>query len=357
MLRSIMSLDSTAREKAMGLRELRYFLSVAETGNLDRAARTMNVTPSAISHQIRKLEDGIGTPLLLRHRRGMTPTRAGACLRDRLHTVMQLLAAPLDEAEPRALPETIKLGVPVETGGPLIVPLLKSCSLRWPHITLDIREGIGADMLEWIVHRYVDVAILCDSPLLPEVEVLPVMTENLGLVAPVHFRVAQDPQPLPVRELTGEPLILPSKQHWLRRRLDQATMQRGVELVPILQVDSTTLSKLMVRSGFGCTILPGTSVQAEVDQGTFTFRPIMKPSLVCTHSIAFHRVASNNLVAAFADLVFETMTALAHNGAWFGIQTITRKPFGGRTAGNGSLPIMEKRENQAADDKVLVSLL
>jgi hypothetical protein len=83
----------------------------------------------------------------------------------------------------------------------------------------------------------------------------------------------------------------------------------------------------------------------------------MKPSLVCTHSIAFHRIASNNLVAAFADLVCETMTALAHSGAWFGIQTITRKPIGGRTAGNGSLTFMEKRENQAADDKVLVSLL
>jgi DNA-binding transcriptional LysR family regulator len=272
----IASPDCAAREKALGLRELRYFLSVALMGNLGRAARALNVSPAAISQQIRKLEEGIGKPLLLRHGRGVTPTPAGACLRDRLHTVMQLLAAPLDEAEPKVLPGVISLGVPAETGGPLIVPLVRSCRLRWPHVTLEVREGFGADLAEWIAHRYVDVAILEDPPLLSELEVIPIMTEDLGLVAPVHSRIAQDPRPLPVRELTSEPLILPSEQHWLRRRLDRATMQRGVNLAPVLQVDSTTLSKLMVRSGFGYTVLPGTSVQAEVAQGDFHVPTVYK---------------------------------------------------------------------------------
>ena len=334
----IASPDSAAREKALGLRELRYFLSVALTGNLGRAARALNVSPAAISQQVRKLEEGIGTPLLLRHGRGVTPTPAGACLRDRLHTVMQLLAAPLDEAEPKVLPGVISLGVPAETGGPLLVPLVQSCRLRWPHVTLEIREGFGADLAEWIAHRYVDVAILEDPPLLSELEVIPIMTEDLGLVAPVHSRIAQDPRPLPVRELISEPLILPSEQHWLRRRLDQATMQRGVSLAPVLQVNSTTLSKLMVRNGFGYTVLPGTSVQAEVAQGIFTFRPFIRPSLACTHSIAFHRAASNELTA-FADLARETMTTLAHNGTWFGTQAVTRRALGDPVEANRSLTL------------------
>ena len=94
--------QSEAREKALGLRELRYFLSVAQTGNLGRAARDLNISQPAISLQLRKLEEGFGTPLLLRHGRGVTLTPAGASLRDRLHTVMRLLASPLDDAISRA---------------------------------------------------------------------------------------------------------------------------------------------------------------------------------------------------------------------------------------------------------------
>src|ERR1700757_3045896 len=88
-------LTSEAREKALGLRELRYFLSVAQTGNLGRAARDLNVSQPAISLQLRKLEEGFGTPLLLRHGRGVTLTPAGARLRDRVHTLMRLLGSPL----------------------------------------------------------------------------------------------------------------------------------------------------------------------------------------------------------------------------------------------------------------------
>jgi len=320
--RDIASLDSAAREKALGLRELRYFLSVALAGNLGRAAKALNVSPAAISQQIRKLEDGLNTQLLLRHGRGVTPTLAGACLRDRVHTVMRLLAAPLDETGPEMLPRTISLCVAAETGGSLVVPLFRSFQLRWPEVTLDVREGLGADLAEWIVRRSVDVAILEDPPLLAEVEVIPIMTEALGLVAPVHSHMAQDSRPLSVRELIGQPLILPSMRHWLRRRLDQAVIQRGIQLIPVLQVDSTRLSKAMVRGGFGYTVLPYTAVQTEVAQGNLAFRPIVQPSLVCNHSIAFHRAASNTLIAAFADMARETMIALAHGGVWQGIHIL-----------------------------------
>src|SRR6478609_5796232 len=73
---NIASLESTPREKALGLQELRYFLSAALAGNLGRAARALNVSPAAVSRQLRKLEEGLGTQLLLRHGRGVTPTLA-----------------------------------------------------------------------------------------------------------------------------------------------------------------------------------------------------------------------------------------------------------------------------------------
>src|SRR5579862_5309190 len=141
VLRDAALLQSEAREKALGLRELRYFLSVAQTGNLGRAAQLLNVSQPAISLQLRKLEDGLGTQLVLRHGRGVTLTAAGTCLRDRLQTVLQLLSSPLDDSDPEALPSTVSLGVPAEAGAPLVAPLARMVRERWPDIALDIREG------------------------------------------------------------------------------------------------------------------------------------------------------------------------------------------------------------------------
>ena len=310
------SRQSEAREKALGLRELRCFLSVAQVGNLGRAARDLNVSQPAISLLLRKLEEGLGTQLLLRHARGVTLTPAGACLRDRLSTVLRLLASPLDEAVGESAPTTMALAVPVEAGASLVTPLAAAFRARWPDATLDVREGSGADLEEWLLHRHVDLAILQDPPSLPEITCIPVPGESLGLVAPVDSRLASDMRPLALRELVGDSLILPGPQHWIRRRLDLAAQQAGIRLRPVLQVNSTALIKVMVRGGLGHTILPRSAVQDEVARGALAFRPIGPAPLTCTRAIAFHRAASNTPVVAFADMARTAMATLAANGAW-----------------------------------------
>jgi LysR family transcriptional regulator, nitrogen assimilation regulatory protein len=310
------SRQSETREKALGLRDLRYFLSVADTGNLGRAARDLNVSQPAISLQLRKLEEGLGTQLLLRHARGVTLTPAGTCLRDRLQTVMRLLASPLDEAAPEPASQSISFAVPAEAGAPLVTPLARAFRSRWPDVTLDVREGSGADLEAWLLHRHVDLAMLQDTSSLPEIEMTPMLTESLGLVAPVHSHLLDVTGPLSLRELAGDALILPGPQHWIRRRLEHAAQQHNVRLNPVLQVDSTTLTKVLIRSGLGCAILPHSSVQDEIAQGGLVFRLIGQPPLSCKRVIAFHRAASNTIVGSFATMACNVITTLVARGAW-----------------------------------------
>jgi LysR family nitrogen assimilation transcriptional regulator len=314
--------QSEAREKALGLRELRYFLRVAQTGNLGRAARDLNVSQPAISLQLRKLEEGFGTQLLLRHGRGVTLTAAGASLRDRLHSVMQLLASPLDDAAAGSAPTAISFAGPTESVAPLMAPLVMAFRSRWPEVILDVREGSGADLEEWLLHRHVDIALLLDPPSLPDIEIRPVLTENLGLVAPVHSHLVSDAQPISLRELAGDSLILPCPSHWIRRRLEIAAQQCGMRLNPVLQVNSTALTRVMVRSGLGYTILPRSCVQDDIAHGALAFRTIGQPQLACTRVIAFHHAASNTLVPAFADMACDAMAALVESGAWPDAQII-----------------------------------
>ncbi len=322
------SLRSEALEKALGLRELRSFLSLANTGNLGRTARDLNLSQPAISLQLRKLEEGFGTQLLRRHGRGVTLTPAGACLRDRLQTVMQLLASPLDDSPDHMPPTRLSLAIPADSGLPLIAPLARAFRQRWPDLTLDVREGNGADLEEWLLHRHVDLAVLQDPPSLPELDTTPLLTEALGLVVPVHSVLARDARPLPMRELDGDSLILPSRPHWIRRRLDSAAQQHGVQLHPVLQVSSIALTKAMVRGGLGSTVLPRAAVQDEINGGVLAFRPIGHPLLKCSRVLAFHRAASNSLVPAFANVVRESVIALARGGAWAGAQVVRPAAMG-----------------------------
>jgi LysR family transcriptional regulator, nitrogen assimilation regulatory protein len=317
------SLQSDTRERSLDLRELRYFHSVARTGNFGRSARELNISQPAISHQVRKLEEGLGTQLLVRHGRGVMLTPAGACLRDRLDTIMQLLAAPLDEdVATRATPAGLSLAVPAETGPLLVAQLAKQFRARWPDVGLDIREGSGTDLEEWVLHHRVDIAVIQDPPCLAELDVTPVLTESLGLIAPVRSYLADDPRPLRLRDLVGESLILPGKEHWIRRRVESAARQYGVRLDPALQVNSVASTKVMVRNGLGCTILPLTAVQDEVARGVLAFRPISHPELLSTCAIAYRRTASAPIVAEFSDIAREAMTALVDSGVWPGAQII-----------------------------------
>jgi len=317
------SLQSDARERPFDLRELRYFHSVARTGNFGRSARELNISQPAISHQVRKLEEGLGTQLLVRHGRGVMLTPAGACLRDRLETIMQLLASPLDEdAASGTIPGTVSLAVPAEAGPLLAAPFAREFRLRWPDVALDIREGSGSELEEWVLHRRVDIAVVLDPPVLSELEVSPILTDSLGLVVPVHSRMAEDHRPLRLRDLIDESLILPGPQHWIRRRVDSAAQQHAIRLVPTMQVSSVASTKVMVRNGIGCTILPLTAVQDEVARGALAFRPIGQPPLTYTCALAFRREAANAVVAEFADIAREAVTALVEGGAWPGAQII-----------------------------------
>jgi LysR family nitrogen assimilation transcriptional regulator len=297
-----------AREKVLGVRELRYFLTLAETGNFGRAARDLNVGRAAISLAVRKLEQGLGTQLLRRHGRGVTMTAVGASLRDRLQTVLHLLAAPLDDAAANSVPSGISFAVPMESDA-LVTPLLSAFRARWPDVKLTVREGGGADLEEWLLCRRVDLALLRDPPALPEIEIRPVLTERLGLVASVHSNWVQEARPLSLRELAGNSLVLPDPSHWIRRRLEIAAQQHGIRLSPNLQVNSTSLIKTIVRGALGYTILPSSSIRDDVARGILAFRAIRQPELTSTCAIAFHRGAPLSLVPNIAEMVRDVVAA------------------------------------------------
>jgi len=316
---SAVSLGGLA-SRALELRELRYFHSVARTGNFGRAARELNIGQPNVSHQVQKLEQELGTQLLIRHGRGVTLTQAGSCLMERLDVILGLLNAPL---EPAAAPErtigTISVAMPPEPA-PLLVPrLLEACRERWPHVTLAIREGTSASLEEWVLDRRVDVAVLQDPPALDELSIEPVVTERLGLVSGVRTIRLEGTDAVRVRQLGGLKLILPHPRHWIRRLVDTAAFRRGIVLDQVQQVDGLALIKEMVRDGAGHTVLPFVAVRDEVARGALSFLPIDHDPIVTIHAIACRGgVAPAPFVTEVSRLLRDVMSSHARSGLWAG---------------------------------------
>ncbi len=323
--------------RALELRELRYFHSVARTGNFGRAARELNIGQPNVSHQVQKLEQELGTQLLIRHGRGVTLTQAGSCLMERLDVILGLLNAPLEQAtEQRPAAGTISLALPSETAPFLVPRLLDACRPRWPALTLAVREGTSASLEEWVLDRRVDLAVLQDPPTLDELDAEPVLTERLGLVSGVRTLRLERADQVRVRQLSGLKLILPHPRHWIRRLVDTAAFRRGITL-DVQQVDGVPLAKEMVRNGLGHTVLPYVAVRDEVALGTLAFHPIDHEPLVTVHAIACRGgSAPSSLIADVRAVLREVMVSLAKSGVWAGAAVIH-----GRTTGPATYPTME----------------
>ena len=322
-----------------GLRELRYFAAAARAGNLGRAAQELNVTTAAISQQLRKLEDALGTALLIRHGRGVIATPAGLRLLDRVDAVLRMLSAPL--AAPMAGPlatapapplaaslaseyastyastgaeATVVLSLPAEQAGWLAVPLATLVRHRWPDLTLELRETTDS-AAEALSTGQADIAMLPDPPELGSLHLEPLATERLGLVIAPRDALADSTQPLRLRDLLGVPLILPDKRHWIRRRLAKAAFQRGVRFDAVTHVDSLAMTRAMVHDGLGCAVLPASAVREEIARGALVFRPIEQPALAVRYALAVRGDAAP-AVHELARAMGEAIRILVASGAW-----------------------------------------
>lgn len=314
--------DRPCRSVSLDLREVRAFLTVARHGNFARAARELSLSQPTVSHQVQRLEHSVGASLLARHGRGATLTPAGITLRTRLGPVAQALRAPLDaDGAADTVSGVVRLGVPAELAPVLLPSLVAELRSAWPHLRLDVREGATAALEEWTLAGQLDVAVLQDAPNLDALDVTPVVSEPLGLVADVRAALAQSSGPARLRELSDAPLILASERHWIRRRLANAAFRYGVLLNPIMEIESLATLKSMLRNGLGCTVLPRVAVQDEILRGSVIFRELEQPGLLCTHAVATP-AGADTPIQGVATSVRRVMSRLVEKGAWSGAEML-----------------------------------
>ena len=170
----------------MDLKQLEYFVRVAELGSFTRAAQVLGVAQPALSRQVRLLEVELRQNLLTRNGRGATPTEAGQVLLEHGRGILHQVERAREELGRvrSGLSGRVALGLPPSVARVLTVPLTRAFRERLPQAQLSISEGLSTAMQENLLNGRLDIAVLYNASPVAGIELRPLITEELLLVQP-----------------------------------------------------------------------------------------------------------------------------------------------------------------------------
>lgn len=272
----------------MDLRQLRYFVAIANSESLSKASTLVGVSQSALTRQLQIMEEEFGVPLLYRTGHGVVLTDAGQRFIVLANDIIARSdAAMLEMQALRATPSgTVIVGVPPMIGEFLLVPLSRRFTNDFPDVFLHIREAISGYMLEWVVTGQVDLAIVYNAPKRSNLGLEPLVSDDLMLVGPANDPLMQSSAPIDLKDVCALPLIMVSPGHGLRDLLDTAARSHSTQPNIVLVIDGMHTIVRFVEAGFGYTCFPFAAVASKVAAGLLQVRPIVNPVLPGVLSIA-----------------------------------------------------------------------
>ena len=264
----------------MNLKQLEYFVQVAELGSFSKAAAALGIAQPALSRQVRSLETELRQELFLRNGRGVALTDAGKRMFDHSVAVLQLvthacedLGASRDEPVGR-----VSIGLPPSIGRQFTLPLIDRFKNELPAARLAVVEGLSSHIVEWVTTGRVDVGLVYNPEALPGLDITPLLQEPLGLVSHAAKGKRKVTAPLPMKELSGYPLVVPERIHAMRRLLETQAVLAGVKLDIAWEVSSVPSIIELVCAGYGHAVLTASGVAASPRAGELVMRELIEPA-------------------------------------------------------------------------------
>jgi LysR family nitrogen assimilation transcriptional regulator len=273
----------------MNLKQLEYFVQVAELGSFSKAAVMLDIAQPALSRQVRALETELHEQLFLRNGRGVALTEAGKRLFDHSVGILQLVAHAREDlgANRDAPVGRVTIGLPPSIGRQLTLPLIDRFKRELPAARLAVVEGLSTHIVEWVTTGRVDVGLVYNPEAHPGLEITPLLQEALGLVSRVpKGNRAKAAPPLPMQELSQYPLIVPERVHAMRRLLETQAALAGISIDIAWEVSSVPSIIDLVCAGYGHAVLTASGVAASARSGELVIRKLVDPAPVSVLCLA-----------------------------------------------------------------------
>lgn len=261
-------------------RHLRTIRAIHQAGGLAKAAEQLHITQSALSHQIKGLEDQAGVELFVRRSKPMKLSAAGLRLLRLAEKILPEIEALQDEFSGLRSGKSGRLHIAIECHACFewLFPVLEAFRKLWPDVDVDIRPGLAFDALPALQKEEVDLVVSSDPAALAGVEFSHLFDYAPVFVASAQHPLAQKPF-IEAEDFRGQTLITYPVD---RARLDifsQLLTPAKVEPAGIRQIELTAVILLLVASNRGVSVLPDWVVREVKYSSDYVTRPLTEAGL------------------------------------------------------------------------------
>jgi LysR family transcriptional regulator, transcription activator of glutamate synthase operon len=239
------------------IRQLRSVEAVVRHRHFTRAAEELHLAQSALSYQIRRLEQELGTPLFERTSRRVSPTEAGEAIAARARRVLAEVDAAREEVDELrgVLRGRIWIGPLVPAGDVDVPGLLARFSQAHPGVDVGLREGIAADMLRLVAADELDAAFCLLAGEVPDEFAVERLGEDEAVAAFAPER-APTADHVTVADLDRRPIIGPRQGSAITSAVQERFADAGERLRLALGSGDPFLLRSLAARGFATAILP-----------------------------------------------------------------------------------------------------
>ncbi|MGE7999917.1 LysR family transcriptional regulator [Lysinibacillus sp. NPDC093190] len=270
----------------MELRQLRYFVEVAEREHISEAAEHLHVAQSAISRQIANLEDELGTSLFERVGRNVKLTPIGKIFLEHTITALKAIDFAAKQVEEYLDPAkgTIKIGFPTSLASYVLPTVISAFKREYPDLQFQLRQGSYRFLIDAVKNRELNLAFL--GPLPPKDESIHstiLFTENIAALLPAKHPLARR-ESIQLADLRNDLFVLFPEGYILHKVAMDACRAAGFSPNVISEGEDLDALKGLVAAGIGVSLLPESSLYDSAARFTVKV-PIKSPAIPRTVGI------------------------------------------------------------------------
>lgn len=307
---------------AVEIRQLRYFLKIADAGSFSKASQVLHIAQPALSNQIMQLEDELGQLLLHRKHTGVEMTEQGRAFYRHAQRILKELDDLPNIVNQAAseLSGRVAVGLPQSTALRYAKPLLDAVAREHPGIALELFDEISGNLLRGVDSGRLDLAVIVNDRDARLLDAVPLMEEELLFVAPADRPL---PQALPVIDLVQQALALPGMHHGVRSLVEDAVrMAGGVLPAPAIEANSMSVMLWAVESGRACSIMPWGAVNDQLAAGTLKSARLSPPLSRKVYVCSARQCVPSLAAAAVKTVLLNTIREQVRQGVWQGVRLL-----------------------------------
>lgn len=274
----------------MEIRQIRYFMEVAEREHVTEAADALHVAQSSVSRQIFNLESELGINLFIREGRRVKITPIGKVFLERMKQAINMLDEAEREVKEYLDPEkgTVRIAFPISMAAHTLPSMIYAFRMRYPEAKFQMNNALYPNLIEGVINGEFNLAIIAPIPNEEKEQKIKgkiLFTEDVVILLPINHPLANRPS-IKLQDLKNDPFVVLPEGYVFREFVVNACNKSGFSPQIAFEGKDIDALKGLVSAGLGIALMPEMTLIDNMPRSTVTV-PLIDPGLTRTVGVIF----------------------------------------------------------------------